>query len=217
MPEPVEKIALLILGWLFGLLSPAIVTGIQRRREAKALKATILRELNDVRYQVASAVYLIDVNQGTTNRGNLEWVSKHLSDFATKEKVPQTIDAIRQMLSLNDEGIAFLAQDGRAKAEATPALKNYSTPIMDSNFASFSYLDHKLQSALMEVRLRLSLLNQNTEEYRTYFQLTYSNQSEQSNRDRIHGNVIMALTAFKQQAIRVADAIREVQLLVTGG
>ncbi len=216
MPEPVEKIALLILGWLFGLLSPAIVTGIQRRREVRALRATILRELNDVRYQVVSAVYLIDVNQGTTTRGNLEWVRLHHSDFANKDGVPKLLDAIRQMLGLNDEGIAFLAQDGRAKTAATPALKNYSTPILDSNFASFSYLDHKLQSALMEVRLRLSLLNQNTEEYRTYFQLTYSNQPEQSNRDRIHGNVIMALTAFKQQAIRVADAIREVQSLVNG-
>lgn len=145
MAETVEKIALLILGWLFGMLSPAIVIGIQRRREVKALRATILQELNDVHYQVVYLVYFIDVNQGATTRGNMEWVRLHPSDYVSKDGAPKLLDAIRQMHSLNDEGISLQAQDGRAKTESTPAMKNCRTRILDSNFASFSFLDHKLQ------------------------------------------------------------------------
>ena len=51
-----EKILLLLLGWLFGLLSPAIVDAIRKYREAKELKVALWTELRELRYRLACTV-----------------------------------------------------------------------------------------------------------------------------------------------------------------
>ncbi|WP_243295290.1 hypothetical protein [Geothrix mesophila] len=217
MPGPIENILFLILGWLFGLFSPLIVGTIQRRREAEEVRSTILRELDELRFQLASAVYLIDCNQGTSSRSSLEWVKSHLSELIDKEGVSKTIDAITQMLRLSDENIELVVQSARAKPESTPALKTYGTPILVSRFSTLNYLDKKLQSSLVEIHLRLNLLNQTVEDYRKYFDLTFDKDPEMENERRIFSNLILSLRTFRQQAIRISDSIKDVRSLVGSG
>lgn len=214
MPGSIENILFLILGWLFGLFSPLIVGSIQRRREAKEIRSTILKELDELRFQLVLAVYLIDSNQGTLSRSNLEWVKNHLSQLTEKEESTKYIDATNKILALSDKDIEILAKSGQAKPESTPALKTYSMPVLVSKFSTLNYLDKKLQSSLVEIHLRLNLLNQTVDDYRKYFDLTFDKDPEMENERRIFNNLILSLRTFRQQAIRISDSIRGIRSLV---
>lgn len=42
----------IILGWLLGLLSPLIVDGIRRRRDAKSLRVALRSEFDELSYRL---------------------------------------------------------------------------------------------------------------------------------------------------------------------
>jgi hypothetical protein len=65
---------LLIFGWLLGLLSPAIVDEIRRRRETAAVRAALKSELHELRYRLGLAVYFLRMRFGEVDRDFLVWV-----------------------------------------------------------------------------------------------------------------------------------------------
>lgn len=73
-PPIVEKVLLIILGWLLGLLSPAIVVAIKTRRENQLGRVAIRSELRDVAHKIALAAHAIHMRNGTVNRAHLEWL-----------------------------------------------------------------------------------------------------------------------------------------------
>jgi hypothetical protein len=48
MSDFLDKLVILFIGWLLGLLGPAIVDGIRRKRENKLGRTAILSELREV-------------------------------------------------------------------------------------------------------------------------------------------------------------------------
>ena len=79
-----EKIALLFVGWLLGLLGPIIVESIKRKREDTLGRVAILSELKDLATTLALAAYGVHLRQGTFDRTFLEWLKADLEQHAIK-------------------------------------------------------------------------------------------------------------------------------------
>ena len=54
-----EKIALILLGWLLGLLGPAVIDAIRRGRENRQAAHAIHAELREVAYKLALACHYV--------------------------------------------------------------------------------------------------------------------------------------------------------------
>ena|SRR5438128_888099 len=67
-----KTILSILLGWLFGLLSPAIVGLIQRRYRRSELRRSLFIELEGLRVSLAALIYVIACNDGAVNRELLE-------------------------------------------------------------------------------------------------------------------------------------------------
>jgi len=89
--ESLEKVLFLILGWLFGLLSPAIVNSIHKRREAREVKIAILPELHELQHRLALIVYLIENRYGKSNREFIEWIEPIMKGYHGVDSVEDSL------------------------------------------------------------------------------------------------------------------------------
>jgi hypothetical protein len=71
--DSIEKVALLVVGWLLGLLGPTIIEAIKRHRENKQVKVALAAELREVSYKLVMANHLIHLHFGTVDRLHLRW------------------------------------------------------------------------------------------------------------------------------------------------
>ena len=63
----------LVLGWVLGLFSPLIVSGIERRRDRRIIGSAIRSELSELRFRLMSVAHLIAIRTGTADREFLRW------------------------------------------------------------------------------------------------------------------------------------------------
>jgi hypothetical protein len=69
-----EKVVLLILGWLFGLLGPTVVDAIRVRRTVGAIKRSLALELAELQIRVAGTTWSLAAYIGGVDRSFLEWL-----------------------------------------------------------------------------------------------------------------------------------------------
>lgn len=74
--DTIEKLLLLALGWLLGMLGPVVTEAIKRRRENCQVKVALAAELRQVSYKLALASYLVNIHFGTVDRPYLQWLQR---------------------------------------------------------------------------------------------------------------------------------------------
>ena len=80
-------------------------------------------------------------------------------------------------------------------------MKKYTAPLLESKFALISSLDAPLQNRLLEIRTNLNLFNEEVEEARYYFQLTFNGSLSNQNRE-------IATNNLKQCYLKVASSAK---------
>ena len=170
----------LLLGWLLGILSPLIIDRVKRHHQKEEFKKGLLVELEDVRYRLAGAVYLISSRFGRYNRDLLNWMHKISTDYNDQKR----LEAIEKLMKLSDKEIDALARTisyQHQQRELAFGLKKYSLPFLDSNLRSVSLLDIKLQRLVIEIRARLNLINEEIDLNRFYFEKTFDSTLSEEN------------------------------------
>lgn len=205
-----RDIGLLLLGWLLGLLAPAIVDEIRRRREGTAARAAIRLELHELRYRIGSAAYYLDMRFGTIDRKYLEWVRDLAQSYEGKNPRESVLRSVEMQLSLTDAQIAAIGQSERAAPAGGVSVKKYSAPLLDTRLSSLWELDSNLQMALLEVRAQLDLMNEDVDQARYYFQLTFDDLST-NNRPIVEQNLVSGYLNIARRARSLADKIGAIQ------
>jgi len=102
-----EQIALFTLGWLGGVLSPALIEAIKSRRETVAVLDAVKTELNEISYRLVLASYSIEQHLGSADRKFLKWVQKSMAFYYGQEPTETIATYIRTQLSWTDEQLAL--------------------------------------------------------------------------------------------------------------
>ncbi|WLT32749.1 hypothetical protein [Geothrix sp. PMB-07] len=199
MPESIEKILFLILGWSFGLLSPVIVDKIARKREVDAIKVSIIKELDELCYQILGAVFLIDLRFNQLNRDNVKWQLSLFKIYKDKPKAGSVLKFLEQAMTLDDEQLAVAVAKQSEEQGKGLALKKCHAPLLEANFSRFQHLNDDMQTRLLEISYRINILNQLAEEYQFFFQSSFRESNYGSSYDGVLGNINKALEAFRAQ------------------
>lgn len=207
LPEQtLSALIFVLLGALIGILAPAAVEAIRRERDVPKFKAALRIELSDLRIRVALAAYHTEMRFGAINRTYLEWTKRALVANDGINDTTEILKLINTLLAQSDEVIAAFAETQRATQAGALSLKKYALPILDSRLPTLWMLDEGLQRQLLDVRARLDLMNEEIDQARVYFQLTYQGLNEE-NGSRANSNLTSSYRNIAVCAKTLVDRI----------
>jgi hypothetical protein len=205
MSDSTQKIALLILGWLLGLLSPVIVDAIKYRREAKRGRHAILAELDEVGTVLLFATYRTRQAAWNIDRPFLDWLRPKLVANPSP-KAQRFLGMVDQLLAFPDNQIvAGAALMATAENKAT-LLQHYPAPLLDARVSALWTFDTTLQRQLLELHRNLALLDAIVDQSREFFRLTFNTLSDE-NYTRVSDNLKQSYSEYAERAKIIVDQI----------
>jgi hypothetical protein len=126
--DTIEKLLLLALGWLLGMLGPVVTVAINRRRENCQVKVALAAELREVSYKLALASYLINIHFGTVDRPYLQWLQRVTASHKGPSLVETTQGSIEMQLSLPEPQLAALVKSQTGREGQTIGVQKIIVP-----------------------------------------------------------------------------------------
>ena len=210
--DTIEKLLILGLGWLLGLLGPVIVDGIKRRRENALGQAAIVAELRDVAHKLALAAHYIHMHRGTVSRPHLEWLKQHIEGHAGLVDVDDLLKSVRTQLSWSDEELQKYVKATAAASTKGMVLQKYPVPMLDSRVSAMWSFDTEVQRRLLDVRTRLALLNDLVERSIKQADMTFGKLDDNNHR-LIVENIEQSYELYADGAKRVVQVVDELKYL----
>jgi len=201
-----RDLIILVVGWLLGLLAPAIVDGIRRRRESNRVKAALKVELLQVALRIATACHLVQMRFGDVDRPYLIWLAGVLRRLPGANTMQSVVSSVEMQLALSEEQLAAFSVTQRAKEGGVLTLRKYAVPLLDARVSALWELAPRLQDDLLEVRAYLELFNDDVEQTRFYFQLSFQDLTEQ-NREILKQNLAGSYKAVASRGRVIVDKI----------
>ena len=208
--ESIEKILLVVLGWLLGLLAPVIVDAIKRRRENELGRIAIRAELLDLAHKLALASHYIHMHQGTVDKTNLSWLRRHLESYPALVDSQPVMNSVRMQLSMPDEEHAAFVRLTAAEPGRSIVLQKYPVPLLDARDSALWSFDNTLQRQLLDIRTRIELLNDLVDRSRKYSDMTFG-KLEGGNYDLVVQNIEQAYKEYALSAEKVVDLVAQLE------
>lgn len=207
-----KDVLFIILGWLFGLLSPGIVSAMRDKREAKIIKAALLTELRELQYRLVLMVYRIESKYGELNREFFRWAQSILVGYGGINSADSLLKTIGPLLKLTNDEMASLTQYARQKSQLNTglSLKKYSLSLLEANLTSLARFDTILQGRLLEIKIHIGFMNETVDESRYYFRLSFQNGISIENHRIANINMIDSYETYATQAKIVVEIIRKI-------
>lgn len=167
--DTLEKLALLLLGWLLGLLAPIIVDGIKRRREYKLGRAAISVDLIQLRERLIVAAHKADDHLGTQTKEKIRWTLERLHAREDDKIRP----ALEMRVNQTDTEFNSLVADLAGKGNQTIRLQNYGTPLLDARVSALWSFDTDAQRLLLQIKTEMGFLDDAVAQARFFNELTF--------------------------------------------
>ena len=168
-----ESLILLALGWLAGVLSPALIESIRRHREATHVLAAVKNELNEVAFRLVLASYRVQQHFGTADREYLKWVQGSLVLYQGSEPTENIRKFIEVQLSWSDAQLQQHLAAEAGKDEAAMNLPKFTLPYSDARVPGWHHIPPAVRIGLLAVQTDMNLINDAVELSRTYLSLTF--------------------------------------------
>lgn len=211
--DTVEKLLLLALGWLLGMLGPAVTESIKRRRENQQVRVALAAELREVSYKLALANYLVHIHFGTVDKDYLQWLRGAIQGYGGPSFVKTTLPSIEMQLGLPDDQFTALVQHQKAKAGRTINTQKIVLPLLDARVSSLWYLEGPVQILLLDIRSSVALLNEIVDQSRYYNGLTFG-KLDDANYELVVENSDACHMQYAERAKRIVNKIQELSGLL---
>lgn len=117
---------------------------------------------------------MLESRFGTYDRKLLEWVLPVVENYEGANCDQELGGRIRKILAMSDSGIAEAGQAIKAKESGALSVKKYRLPYTEMRLNELEMFDEGSQALIVDIVNRLSLFNEEVDEARFYFRLTYT-------------------------------------------
>jgi hypothetical protein len=208
MSDQTNSLLMLLLGWLLGTLSPAIVDAIKSKREAALGRAAIENELSEFSSVLLTACFRTSMSSGRINKSFLDWQKVKLDADQGNERSVIFLAITNQLLTFPADQIAYASQ-GMATAETKATLlQKYAVPLLDYRVSALQTFETGFQTKLLEIRRNISLLDAIVDQSREFYRMTFT-QLPDGNHDIICANLKQTYCEYSERAKIVIDQIHE--------
>lgn len=200
---------LIILGWLFGLLSPVIVTRIGRHYKRNDFKIVIKNELENLLLRLAGSCYLIQTHLGNKDKSSLAWIKRIYDKY--KEDCPKSVlGAIEKLLEIPDQQFNALQDAMKAKENVGLGLKSFSLPFTESILENIGIFSSKFQKDILNIRDQIILLNEEINLSMDYFHLTFDTSAMNTNGEIIRNNIKKSYIVIQDRCKFIGSKIEKI-------
>lgn len=210
--DTIEKLLLLALGWLLGMLGPVVTEAIKRRRENSQVKVALAAELREVSYKLALGSYLVNLHFGTVDRSYLQWLQRVTASYKGPSLVETRQRSFEIQLNLPDQKLAAWVQDQAGREGQNIVVQKIMVPLLDARVSSLWHIENRVQIILFDIRSNINLLNELVDRARYYTDLTFK--LEGGNYKLVVGNLESCHRQYAERARRIVSKIEELSGLV---
>ena len=210
MPAFLEPVALIMVGWLFGLLGPAIVDAIKQEKEHKRGRIAIITELEEFATTIATAAYRVKMSHGTMDREFLTKMKSVIDEYPQSASVAPLREGVETFLGLDDVALSALAQHGANPPQVGLALQHYPVPLLDSRVSALMTFDTAFQRHLLQLRREITILDALVDRSEKFMDLTFTG-IDATNRRLASESHDSACANYATRAIRIVEKIRAIK------
>lgn len=209
--DTLDKVLFLLLGWLLATLSPIIADAIRRKRDSKEIKGALLAELGELKYRMALGSYYAQKRFGTIDRTFLQWLRGVVATYSGPSPKESILTFIDMQLSMSEQALSVFLAGEQADGNSGLTLKKYAVPLLDARLVVLTWLPTPVQVLLLEVRTHLRMLDDEIDQARYYFQLTFDPKVIGDNRQSVTQNLENGYRQYGDRARIVAETIAKLE------
>jgi hypothetical protein len=196
----------ILLGWLLGLLSPGIAERIRRKHRQKDLMASVMGELADLRYMMATYAYRVGSHIGHATDDLLDWCLRIMETYDGPEAQPELLKCLHGLRKASEEQrkAAYLT---RRTERGAVALKECSLPFTEALRAELSICPLWFQRRLWFVIWQLDIFNQQVAFVMQSLEKTFDSTLTSENQEALSSNIEKGYKAVSERARAIADSV----------
>lgn len=169
----IETVGAIFLGWLLGLLSPAIVSRIQSHYREREIRKSIITELTDLRFRMAGAAWIFEARFGSWDRNFMNWLIPILKNYQGPNNNIELLNSLQKLVVLDDDSLRKMAIHQKARPEGALNVKKYRVPYLDANIGQLGVFSEQSRAAILDVRAQLDIFNEEVDEARLHYKFTF--------------------------------------------
>lgn len=202
-----KEIGLVVLGAILASFAPLLSELILKPYRKGKLKKSLIIELIDLRHKLASVAMQLATSHGTINRELMEWEASILFSGEHQYDNPSLKEVTTQMLSLDDKDIELAFKSSEYAQVKAFKLKKYYLPFLSSQIPSLSLFTPEFQRLTLDIYSRLSLLNEEIDSYKFYYEKTFDPAISGENRKSVRENLNQTSRHIERISRQTADKI----------
>lgn len=197
------------IGSLASVFGSLVLVFIQERGDRKNLREGLRIEFAEIKDLMALKAFYVASHLGLLNREFLKWIQKAVGGHRGIQITPEMVRMLDGMLSKTDKELQATSETKKAPNDKGLSLKNIELPFLEVNLGKLSLLNVKEQSRALVVRNCISLVNQNIEEARFYYQATFAPGTHPENMEQLKFNCKESYVHVLRQLRRAVDQIND--------
>ncbi len=168
----INEVLILLLGWFLGLLAPSITNKIQEIKKSKQLKESILNEIDEFQITMASLVYQVESNFNKFDHDLINFLLPIYKNYKGVKEIKDTINGLEELVKLSSEELQKI-ENYKKNSYDSLSMKKYDLPYLKSKIHELSIFENEFQRKAFELLFLLDVFNEEVEESRFFFKLTF--------------------------------------------
>ena len=195
-------LVLLVVGWLLGLFSPAIIESISIKRKLEPIKKQVRIEFDELSRQLVCITFWCAKDTSNLNKELIAWCSEELRKLGSTDETQQIAESLECLLKKKPVQIEAINNRQAFKNFEGRSLKKYELPYTMAHSTFMHNFNIDTQAVIWEVANRIKLLNQEVDAVRQYMLMTFDESITGVNHTRIV-NEIKSKYFFISKSCRV--------------
>ncbi len=200
----------ILMGWLLGMLSPAIVSKIQKKYTKKDLHKGICTEFEELKYILIFNCYILGKKSGVFDRKFLEWFILNAEVYSGDQGIiDTTLPVVKQLLKdVDDAALAAYVKSHREERSAKSlSLKKINATFTDLNLSELSIFNVDYQSLLFGLKRLIDNINDEIIKVEKLADMTFDSSVSRDNYEIISKGINEKYSQIQSMSITLVNKI----------
>ena len=194
-----------LLGWLLGLVGPAIQEGIRLRRHTRRIVDGIRSELLELRANCSSITVTTEAKAGRLTKQLLAWHIELHGDRPLPPPLDQLGDVTKRLQQIDDSAFNLLAPRLKSPVGGGLNLKELALPYTQTKVTDLALFPDSARRRILDILSRIHIFNQQVEDSRFFFKLTFDGGLSEKNHASASAQVQASYDAASQQSRLIVE------------
>lgn len=169
-------------GWLLGLLTPIITNKYQERKKAKSLKKSILCEIDELRITMAIVISCVESKFNGFSYELIDYLLVIYAKYNGKNEYKDLEKQLKEMRKRSEDDLLEVSEiNQNIEVVRSLSMKKYYLPYLQAKVNELSSLEDEFQRKSLELLRLLTLFNDNVEEGKFFYKLTFDSYLSEEN------------------------------------